>query len=166
MAGRDMQALAVGLDEVTDKAYLGYRVGQVQRLGEALNRANIPVQQPIGRHAMVIDASQFLPFVPKEKFAAQLLAVELFIGAGVRGVEIGSLITDRNPKTGETRYAAREFLRLAIPRRVYSNDQLSLVASALTSIFDRRQAITRGLRIVEEAKTLRHFTAQLDRADV
>ncbi|KAM0321555.1 hypothetical protein ACHAQA_010045 [Verticillium albo-atrum] len=165
MAGRDMQALAVGLDEVTDAAYLECRISQVERLGEALAKAGIPVQQPTGGHAVVIDASLFLPKVPKEEFSAQTLAIELYVEAGVRGVEIGSLMTDRDPETGETRYAAREFLRLAVPRRVYSNDQLSLVAGALVAIFNRRQTITRGFRILEETKTLRHFTARLERIE-
>lgn len=163
LAGRDMDAMAVGLDEVTDIDYLNCRIGQVHRLGQNLLEAGVPAQQPIGGHAVVVDASAFLPRVPKEEFVAQTLAVELYLEAGVRGVEIGTLLMDRDPNTGENRFASAEFLRLAIPRRVYSNDQLALVSNALIDLYSRRFMIRRGFNIVEEAKTLRHFTLRLER---
>ncbi|KAJ3453533.1 hypothetical protein MRS44_014014 [Fusarium solani] len=164
MAGRDMEALAIGLDEATCSDYLDSRIGQVQRLGDRLIAAGIPVQRPVGGHAIVVDASAFLPLVPKDEYAAQVLAVELYLEAGVRGVEIGTLMNDRDPDTGRDRRAKAEFMRLAIPRRVYTNDQLDVVANALISIYRRRSTIFRGFRILDESKRLRHFTVTLERA--
>lgn len=163
LAGRDMEALAVGLNEVVDRDYLTGRIGQVQRFGQMLLDAQIPVQQPIGGHAVVIDATAFLPLVPKEEFVAQTLAVELFVEAGVRGVEIGTLLNGRDPETGRNRYADTEFLRLAIPRRVYSDSHLNYVARAIIKLYKRRLTIKTGFVIREEAKTLRHFTVRLER---
>ncbi|RSL48164.1 hypothetical protein CEP54_013069 [Fusarium duplospermum] len=165
MAGRDMEALAVGLGEATCADHLRSRVGQVQQLGRKLIDAGIPIQQPVGGHSIVIDAAAFLPLVPREEFVAQMLAVELYLEAGVRGVEIGTLMNGRDPITGHNRYARAEFMRLAIPRRVYGNDQLDVVAKALIDIYGRRFTISRGLRIVKEADTLRHFTVILKRAE-
>ncbi|KAH7229986.1 pyridoxal phosphate-dependent transferase [Fusarium solani] len=164
MAGRDMEALAIGLDEATCSDYLDSRIGQVQRLGDRLIAAGIPVQRPVGGHAIVVDASAFLPLVPKDEYAAQVLAVELYLEAGVRGVEVGTLMNDRDPDTGRDRRAKAEFMRLAIPRRVYTNDQLDVVANALISIYRRRSTIFRGFRILDESKRLRHFTVTLERA--
>ncbi|RSL86397.1 hypothetical protein CDV31_016405 [Fusarium ambrosium] len=164
MTGRDMEALAIGLDETTCSDYLDFRIGQVQRLGDRLTAAGVPVQQPIGGHAIVVDATAFLPLVPKDEYAAQVLAVELYLEAGVRGVEIGTLMNDRDPDTGRDRRAKAEFMRLAIPRRVYTNDQLDVVANALMSIYRRRSTIVRGFRILDETKRLRHFTVTLKRA--
>jgi tryptophanase len=129
-----------------------------------LTAAGVPVQQPIGGHAIVVDATAFLPLVPKDEYAAQVLAVELYLEAGVRGVEIGTLMNDRDPDTGRDRRAKAEFMRLAIPRRVYTNDQLDVVANALISIYRRRSTIFRGFRILDESKRLRHFTVTLERA--
>ncbi|KAL6352321.1 hypothetical protein LRP88_14368 [Fusarium phalaenopsidis] len=165
MAGRDMEALAVGRGEATCADHLRSQVGQVQRLGRKPIDAKIPIQQPVGGHAIVIDAAAFLPLVPREEFVAQILAVELYLESGVRGVEIGTLMNDRDPITGHNRYARAEFMRLAIPRRVYGNDQLDVVAKAFIDIYGRRLTISRGLRIVKEADTLRHFTVILERAE-
>ncbi|RTE68626.1 hypothetical protein BHE90_016997 [Fusarium euwallaceae] len=164
MAGRDMEALAIGLDEATCSDYLDSRIGQVQRLGDRLIAAGIPVQRPVGGHAIVVDASAFLPLVPKDEYAAQVLAVELYLEAGVRGVEVGTLMNDRDADTGRDRREKAEFMRLAIPRRVYTNDQLDVVANALISIYRRRSTIFRGFRILDESKRLRHFTVTLERA--
>ncbi|WP_423129552.1 tryptophanase [Gaoshiqia sp. Z1-71] len=161
MAGRDMNALAVGLDEVTESAYLESRIGQVRYLWNKLVDAGIPVQQPAGGHAVFVDARRFLPHVPKEEFVAQVLAVELYLEAGVRGVEVGTLLADRNPKTHENRYPAVEFLRLAIPRRSYTNNHLNVVAAALRNIYARRNEIKQGFRIDHEAPVMRHFTIRL-----
>ncbi|KAH7113535.1 pyridoxal phosphate-dependent transferase [Dactylonectria macrodidyma] len=163
LAGRDMDALAVGLSEVTDLDYLDSRIGQVRRFGETLLDADIPVQQPIGGHCIAIDACAFLPLVPRGEYVAQTLAVDLYLEAGVRGVEIGTILDGRDPSTGKNRHPQAEFMRLAIPRRVYMNEHLDLVANALIRIYRRRNAITRGFRISEEAKTLRHFTIRLER---
>lgn len=162
MAGRDLNALAQGLYESTTFDYLEARIGQVHYLGQLLTDYGIPVQKPFGGHAIFVDARKFLPHVPKEEFQAQTLAIELYKEAGVRGVEIGTLLADRDPVTGENRYPKLEFLRLAIPRRVYTNNHMAYVAAALKNIYDRRNDIRHGYRIVYEAPILRHFTVELE----
>lgn len=163
MSGRDMNALAQGLYDGTEFDYLATRIGQVEYLGHKLMEFGIPVQQPIGGHAVFVDAKRFLPHLPKEEFQAQTLAVELYLEAGVRGVEIGALLADRDPVTRENRYPALELMRLAIPRRVYTNNHMDVVAVALKNIFDRRDTIRTGLKILNEAPIMRHFTVKLDR---
>ena len=162
MSGRDMNALAQGLYEGTEFDYLETRIRQVEYLGKRLMDFGIPVQQPIGGHAVFVDAKRFLPNLPKEEFQAQTLAVELYKEAGVRGVEIGALLADRDPVTRENRFPALELMRLAIPRRVYTNNHMDIVAVALKNIYDRRDAIKKGLKIVAEAPIMRHFTVTLD----
>jgi tryptophanase len=164
MSGRDMNALAQGLYEGTEFDYLESRIGQVAYLGQMLLDYGIPVQFPFGGHAIFVDASRFLPQVIKEQYIAQTLAVELFIEGGVRGVEIGTLLADRDPITRENRYPELELLRLAIPRRTYTNNHMAYVAGALKNVFDRRDQITEGLRIVHEAPIMRHFTVELEKA--
>jgi tryptophanase len=161
MSGRDMNALAQGLYEGTEFDYLETRIKQVEYLGNKLLDFGIPVQQPIGGHAVFVDAKRFLPQLPKEEFQAQTLAVELYKEAGVRGVEIGALLADRDPVTRENRFPSLELMRLAIPRRVYTNNHMDVVAAALINIHDRRDSIRTGLRIVEEAPIMRHFTVSL-----
>ncbi len=163
MAGRDMNALSVGLNEVTDGHYLGNRIEQVKYLGDKLINWKIPVQKPIGGHAVFIDATKFLKHVPKEEFIAQTLAIELYLEAGVRGVEVGTLLADRDPETKENRYPRLEMLRLAIPRRTYTNNHMDVVAVALKNIFDRRDTITKGFKIKSEAPIMRHFSVELER---
>ncbi|MDX9905557.1 MAG: tryptophanase [Bacteroidales bacterium] len=163
MSGRDMNALAQGLYEGTEFNYLETRVEQVAYLGKKLVEYGIPVQQPFGGHAIFVDARRFLPNVPKEQFQAQTLAVELYLEGGVRGVEIGTLLADRDPVTRENRYPKLELMRLTIPRRVYTNNHMDYVAACLKNIYDRREEITSGLRIVREAPILRHFTVELDK---
>ena len=164
MSGRDMNALAQGLYEGTEFDYLETRIKQVEYLGNRLMELGIPIQQPIGGHAVFVDARRFLPHLVREEFQAQTLAVELYIESGVRGVEIGALLADRDPVTRENRYPALELMRLAIPRRVYTNNHMDVVAVALKNIWDRRDAIRKGLKIVEEAPIMRHFTVTLDLA--
>ena len=164
MSGRDMNALAQGLYEGTEFDYLDTRVKQVEYLGKRLMDFGIPVQQPIGGHAVFVDAKRFLPLLPKEQFQAQTLAVELYREAGVRGVEIGALLADRDPVSRENRYPALELMRLAIPRRVYTNNHMDVVAVALKNIFERRETIHKGLKIINEAPIMRHFTVELDLA--
>ncbi|MCW3788330.1 tryptophanase [Plebeiibacterium sediminum] len=161
MSGRDMNALAQGLDEGTEFNYLETRIKQVEYLGSKLKEFGVPVQEPFGGHAIFIDAKRFLPHLPVEQFVAQTLAIELYKEAGVRGVEIGTLLADRDPKTRENRYPKLELLRLAIPRRVYTNNHMDVIAVALKNVFDRREEITSGYRIVNEAPILRHFTVEL-----
>jgi len=164
MSGRDMNALAQGLYEGTEFDYLESRIKQVHHLGNRLMEFGIPIQRPVGGHAVFIDAKRFLPNLPKEEFRAQTLAIELYLEAGVRAVEIGSLLADRDPITRENRYPMLEFMRLAIPRRVFTNNHLDVAAVALKNIWDRRAKIKRGYKIVKEAPIMRHFTVELDLA--
>jgi len=162
MAGRDMNALAQGLYEGTDPDYLESRIRQVARLGEKIQAAGIPVQVPIGGHAVFIDAGKFLPQVPAGEFPAQRLAVEIYLEGGVRGTEIGTLMADRDPVTRLNRYPELELIRLAVPRRVYTDNHMDYVAATLTNVWERRSEITRGLAIRWEAPIMRHFTVELD----
>jgi tryptophanase len=164
LAGRDMNAIAQGLYEGTDFEYLNTRIKQVEYLGKQLMEFGIPIQQPIGGHAVFVDAKRFLPELKKEEFQAQTLAVQLYLEAGVRGVEIGALMADRDPVTRENRYPKLEFLRLAIPRSVYTNNHMDVVAVALKNVFDRRTEVIRGMKIIREAPIMRHFTVELDLA--
>jgi tryptophanase len=162
-AGRDMAALAVGLREATEFSYLDARITQVARLGERLHAFGIPVQLPIGGHAVFIDALRFLPNVPREEFPGQTLVVELYKAGGIRSAEIGALMADRDPVTRENRFPALELVRLAIPRRVYTESHMEYAAAAVKLAFDRAGEIRRGYRIVSEAPIMRHFTLELDR---
>jgi tryptophanase len=163
MSGRDMNALARGLYEGTEFDYLETRIRQVHHLGQQLMEYGIPVQQPIGGHAVFVDALRFLPHIPREQFPAQTLVVHLYLEAGVRGVEIGTLLADRDPVSRETRYPSLEMMRMAIPRRVYTNNHMDVVAAGLKNIFDRRDEIKSGFRILYEAPLMRHFTVQLEK---
>ncbi|MBG0783238.1 MAG: tryptophanase [Bacteroidales bacterium] len=164
MSGRDMNALAQGLYEGTEFDTLDTRIKQVAYLGKLLHEADIPLQLPYGGHAIFVDAKRFLPQLPKEQFAAQTLAVELYIEAGVRAVEIGTLLADRDPVTRENRYPELELLRLAIPRRTYTNNHMAYVAAALINVWKRREKITSGYKIIYEAPIMRHFTVELEKA--
>lgn len=163
MSGRDMNALAQGLYEGTEFNYLETRIRQVAHLGQQLRNYGIPTQYPFGGHAIFIDAKKILPNIPKEEYIAQTLGVELYIEGGVRGVEIGTILADRDPDTGENRYPDLELLRLAIPRRVYSDNHMDYIAASLINVFDRRNEIKRGFKIIKEAPILRHFTVELEK---
>ncbi len=162
MAGRDMGALSVGLDEATEFEYLDARVGQVAYLGKKLTEYGIAVQKPYGGHAIFVDAKKFLPNLPKEHFVAETLGLELYKEGGVRGVEVGTLLADRDPETHLERYPALELLRLAIPRRTYTNAHMDYVAAALCNVKERANKISKGYRIVWEAPIMRHFTVELE----
>jgi tryptophanase len=162
MAGRDMAALAVGLKQVAAFEFLDSRIRQVHYLGEKLKEYRIPVQEPFGGHAIFIDSKKFLPQVPKEEYIAQTLAIELYLESGVRAVEIGTLLADRDPDTRENRYPDLELVRLTIPRRVYSNNHMDYVAAAIKNIFDRRDMVKSGYRILSEAPIMRHFTVEME----
>lgn len=162
LSGRDLEAVARGLGEVLDEEYLRFRVSQVEAFGRRLVELGIPIIQPTGGHAVYVDARDFLPEIPPREFPAQALVVALYREGGVRGVEIGSVMFGRtDPDTGDTVYAPLELVRLAIPRRVYTNSHLQYVADVLESIRDHRDRL-RGLRIVEEAPVLRHFTCRFE----
>lgn len=163
MSGRDMNALAVGLDEGTEFDYLETRIKQVEYLGNRLKEFGIPFQYPSGGHAIFVDANKVLPNIPKEEYRAQTLAIELYLEAGIRGVEIGTLLADRDPVTRENRYPKLELLRLAIPRRVYTNNHMDVIAVALKNVFDRRNELKHGFNILWEAPIMRHFTVELER---
>lgn len=164
LSGRDMAALAVGLDEATEFGYLESRISQVEYLGNKLIEMGIPVQKPIGGHAVFVDALKFLPNVKREEFPAQTLGVEIYKEAGIRGVEIGAILADRDPETRENRYPKTEFVRLAIPRRTYTNNHMDYIAAALKSVFNRRDEIITGYKITWESEIMRHFTVKLDKA--
>ncbi len=163
MNGRDMNALAIGLEENTEYDILHTRIHQVAYLASLLDEYGIPYQRPAGGHAIFIDAPKLLTHVPREEFPAQTLTVELYLEAGIRGCEIGYLLADRDPVTHENRFGGLDFCRLAIPRRVYTDNHMAVVAAALKNVYDRRESITRGVRITWEAPILRHFTVQLER---
>ncbi len=164
MSGRDMNALAAGLDEGTEFDYLETRIKQVVYLGNKLREYGVPIQYPIGGHAIFVDANRMLPNIPKEEYRAQTLAIELYIEAGVRGVEIGTLLADRDPVTRENRYPRLELLRLAIPRRTYTNNHMDVVAAGLRNVLERTNEIKKGYRIAWEAPIMRHFTVKLEKA--
>lgn len=164
MNGRDMNALAIGLEENTEFENLETRIKQVEYLGKKLDEYNIPYQRPVGGHAIFVDADKLLPNISKDQFPAQTLAVELYLEAGIRGCEIGYLLADRDPVTRENRFEGLDLLRLAIPRRVYTDNHMNVVAVALKNIYDRRNDIKRGFKIKWEADILRHFTIELEKA--
>jgi len=163
MSGRDMNALTQGLMEGTEFDYLETRIKQVAYLGESLKKFGVPLLEPFGGHAIFIDAKRFLPEIPKEEYIAQTLAVEIYLEGGVRGVEIGTLLADRDPETRENRYPKMELVRLALPRRVYTNSHMDYIAATVANVFERRNEITKGLKILTEAPIMRHFTVELDR---
>lgn len=158
--GRDMGALAVGLDEATEFNYLESRVEQIAYLGQKLVEFGVPVQQPFGGHAIFLDANKFVPKIPRDEYRAQALAIEIYIVGGIRGVEIGTVLADRDPVTRENRYPELELVRLAIPRRTYTNNHMDYIAVALKNIYDTREEAKSGYTIVDEAPIMRHFTAK------
>ncbi|MGH7254443.1 MAG: tryptophanase [Nitrospirales bacterium] len=160
LAGRDLEAMARGLREVLDEEYLRFRIGQVRYLGELLDKAGVPILKPIGGHAVYLNAKEFLPHLRPEHYPAQALAVALYREHGIRGVEIGTVMFGkRDPKTGRTIHPELELVRLAVPRRVYTNMQITYVAESLIDLYERRDTV-RGLTMVYEAPVLRHFTAR------
>jgi len=162
LAGRDLEAMAQGFREVLDEDYLHYRLRSVEYLGEGLLRAGVPIIEPPGGHAVYIDAGEFLPHIPPEQFPGQALLCALYRHAGIRAVEIGSVMFGRtDPATGQAIRPPMELVRLAIPRRVYTQSHIDYVIEALGELAAQKDRI-RGLRIVEAPAVLRHFTAKFE----
>jgi tryptophanase len=165
LAGRDLEAIARGLWEGLDEDYLAYRIAQTTYVGEGLKARGVPIVEPPGGHAIYIDAGRFLPHIPREQFPAQALLVRLYIEGGIRAAELGSLaFAHPDPDTGEMIHPLLELVRLAIPRRVYTQTHLDFVIETVAELLKRREEI-RGLRLVDEPRLLRHFTARLDWVD-
>jgi tyrosine phenol-lyase len=161
MAGRDMEALAIGIAEGVQDDQVRARVEQVRYLGELLNRWGIPIVQPVGGHAVFLDAKRFYAHIPQDQFPAQTLAAQLYIDSGVRSMERGIVSAGRDPQTGDHRYPKLELTRLTIPRRVYTQAHMDVVAESVMAAYDARQQ-TRGLVMVYEPKFLRFFQARFE----
>jgi tyrosine phenol-lyase len=162
LAGRDLDAIAVGLTEVVDEDYLEYRLASVRYLGEHLTAAGVPIVQPPGGHAVYLDAAAFLPHVPPLELPGQSLVAELYLAGGIRGVEIGTVMFGRrDPETGAETAGPMELVRLAIPRRVYTQSHVDYVVEVIVDVFGHRESIG-GFRITRQAAVLRHFTARFE----
>ena len=161
MAGRDMQALAIGIEEAVEDDHVRSRVGQVRYLGDLMTQWDIPIVQPVGGHAVFLDARAFYPHIPQDQFPAQTLAAQLYLDSAVRGMERGVVSAGRDPDSNDHRYPALELMRLAIPRRVYTQAHMDVVAESLRAVFEQRTQ-TRGMRMVYEPDYLRFFQARFE----
>jgi tryptophanase len=160
LAGRDLEAIAIGLNEVMDEHYLQYRIRSIEYLTNKLIAAGVPVMQPAGGHAVYIDAKEFLPHIPAEQYPGQSLVAALYVEGGIRSVEIGSLMFGKYEVDGKLIPAQMELVRLAIPRRVYTQIHIDYVTEVVIEVFEKRNCL-KGLRLIEEAPMLRHFRAKL-----
>jgi tyrosine phenol-lyase len=162
MAGRDMEALAIGIAEAVDDDHIRSRVRQIRYLGRLLLDWGIPIVEPVGGHAIFLDAKRMYPQIPQDQFPAQTLTAELYIDSGVRAMERGIVSAGRDPETGDHRYPALELTRLAVPRRVYTQAHMDVVAESLKAVYEARKQ-TRGLKMIYEPKYLRFFQAKFER---
>lgn len=160
LAGRDLEAIAIGLEEVVDESYLQYRIRSIEYLTEKLHEAGVPVMRPAGGHAVYLDAKQFLKHIPVDQYPGQALCCALYEEGGIRAVEIGSLMFGKYDDKGKLIPSNLELVRLAIPRRVYTQSHIDYVAEVIIEVFKKRKT-TKGLKITEETPLLRHFTAKL-----
>ncbi len=161
LAGRDMEAMAQGIREAATEEHQQARIGQVRYLGENLAAAGIPIVMPIGSHAIFLDARRFLPHLDQDEYPAQALAAELYLESGIRSMERGNVSAGRDPETGENRRPPLELVRLTIPRRVYTQAHMDVVAQSVLDVHKRRNAV-RGLRMVDEPEYLRFFQARFE----
>lgn len=162
LAGRDLEALAIGIEESVKDDHIRSRIGQVLYLGELLTDWNIPIVQPVGGHAIFLDAKAFYPHLKQIEFPSQTLAAELYLDSGIRSMERGIASAGRDPKTGDHYYPKLELTRLTIPRRVYTQAHMDVVAESVKAVYDQRES-TRGLKMVYEPKYLRFFQAKFER---
>lgn len=161
MAGRDMEALAIGIEESLQDDHVRARVCQVRYLGDLLLLWGVPIVVPVGGHAIFLDAKRFYPHIPQSDFPAQTLAAQLYLDSGILGMERGIVGAGRDPKTGDHRYPALELTRLTMSRRVYTQSHMDVVAEAVKAVYDERHT-TRGLKMVYEPKELRFFQARFE----
>ncbi|MBN1267048.1 MAG: hypothetical protein JXA25_16270, partial [Anaerolineales bacterium] len=162
LAGRDLDAIAVGLYEGLDEAYLKYRIEQTAYLGDRLLEIGIPIVEPTGGHAVYVDAGRFLPHIPRAEFPGQALSVALYLEGGIRTVELGSVVfAHKDPISGEMIYPALELVRLAIPRRTYTQAHFDYIVNVFEQILTVRENLT-GFRFTYAPELLRHFTAQFE----
>lgn len=162
LSGRDMEALAQGLEEIFDPHYLSYRIKSTTYLGKKLHELGVPVMRPIGGHAVYVDAKKFYPHIPSEEYPGQALCAELYVKGGIRAVEIGSVMFGKYDENGHLIPAPMELVRLAIPRRVYTQSHLEYVIETFEQLLEGRDQVT-GFKIIEEPEFLRHFTAKFER---
>jgi tyrosine phenol-lyase len=161
LAGRDMEAMAIGIEESVQEDHIRTRVGQVAYLGNRLIEAGIPIVRPIGGHAVFLDAARILSHLPREEYPAQALAAALYADSGIRAMERGMVSAGRDPKTGENRRPALELVRLTIPRRVYTQAHMDVTAESVIAVYERRERVS-GLRFTYEPEYLRFFQARFD----
>ena len=161
MAGRDMEAMAIGIRESVQDDHIRARVGQVLYLGQLLTDWDIPIVRPVGGHAIFLDARAFYPHIPQDHFPSQMLAAQLYLDSGIRSMERGIVSAGRDPKTGEHRHPRLELTRLTIPRRVYTEAHMDVVAESVKEVYNQREK-TRGLKMVYEPKRLRFFQARFE----
>lgn len=162
MAGRDMEAMAIGIKESVQDDYIKSRVGQIQYLWELLDNWDVPIVRPCGGHAVFLDAKAIYPHIPQDQFPAQTLAAELYLDSGVRSMERGVVSAGRDPKTGDHKYPKLELVRLTIPRRVYTEAHMDVVAEAVKEVYDNAKNV-KGLKMVYEPAYLRFFQARFER---
>ncbi len=162
LAGRDMEAIAIGISEAVQDDHIRSRIGQVRYLGELLTDWGVPIVQPVGGHAIFLDAKRFYPHLPQNQFPAQVLAAELYLDSGIRSMERGVVSAGRDPHTGDHYYPKLELTRLTIPRRVYTQAHMDVVAESVKAVYDQRES-THGLKMVYEPKYLRFFQARFER---
>ena len=161
LAGRDMEAMAIGIEESVQEDHIRSRIGQVLYLGEKLIRAGVPIVRPIGGHAVFLDAAAMLPHIPREQFPAQALAASLYVESGIRAMERGAISAGRDAQTGENRYPPLELVRLTLPRRVYTQAHMDVTAESVAAVHGARDRV-RGLRFTFEPDVLRFFQARFE----